>query len=57
MKRMDIGDSTHKEIMIQLSKKVPVVMTDEYRTIKACSVCKDFDSKMKRPKAVKYYNQ
>ena len=42
MKGMDDGGSKHYYLMMQLSKKVRVVMTDEYRTTKACPVCKDY---------------
>ena len=32
------GGSTHRRLMIRLSKRVPVIMTDEYRTTKVCPV-------------------
>ena len=39
---MDSDGSAYKRLMAGLSKKVRVVMTDEYRTTKACPVCKDY---------------
>ena len=56
MKGMDGGGSSHRRLMILLSKRVRVVMTDEYRTTKACSVCKNFDIKMKCPKGKATYH-
>ena len=48
MKWLDGDGSVFKRLMIQLSKKVPV-MTDEYLTTKACAVYKNYDLKMKCP--------
>ena len=50
VKGIDGGGSTHKRLMMQLSKKVRVIMTDEYRTSKACPVCRVYDLKMECPK-------
>ena len=58
MKGMYGGGSAHRRLMIRLSKRVPVVMTDEYRTTKGCPVCRNYDLKMKCPKGnATYYNE
>ena len=51
MKKMDGGVSTHRCLMIRLSKRVcvSVLMTDEYRTTIASPVCENNDLKMKCP--------
>ena len=46
----DGGESAHRRLMIRLSKRVLVVMTDEYRTTKACPVCKSYYLTIKCPK-------
>ena len=57
MKGMDGGGSAHRCLMIRFSKRVPVVMTDEYRTTKDCPVCNNYDLNMKCPKRNDtYYN-
>ena len=39
-------------------KRVPVVLTDEYRTTKACPACKKYELRMKCPKGnATYYNR
>ena len=43
MKGMDGGGSAHRHLMIRLSKRVPMVLTDEFRIAKACPVCKNYD--------------
>ena len=50
MKGIDGGGSAHRRLTIRLSKRAHVVTTDEYRTTKACPVCKNHDLKMKCPK-------
>ena len=47
MKGMDGGCSTHKKLMMMLSKRVHIVMTNEYWSTKACPKCKDKTIKMK----------
>ena len=49
MKGMDGCEYSYRRLMIRLSKRVPVVMTDS-KTKKACPVCKKHDLKMKFPK-------
>ena len=39
MKGMDGGSSAHGRLMVLLSKRVRIVMTDEYLIIKACPNC------------------
>ena len=57
MKGMDGSGAAHKPLLIRLSKKVHVFMTDEYRSTKACLVCQDYDLKMKYLKGNdNYYN-
>ena len=47
---MDGGGFADTLLMIRLSKSVITVMTDEYRTTKACLVCKKYDLNMKYSK-------
>merc|ERR1719469_381630 len=44
------GSSAHGRLMRLLSKRVRVVMTNEYRTTKACPKCRDKTSSMRQPK-------
>jgi len=60
MKGMVGGGSSHKRLMMLLSKRVRVVMTDEYRTTHACPHCREnaMDLSMIHPKGKeKYYNR
>ena len=57
MKGMDGGSSAHGRLMVLLSKRVRIVMTNEYRTTKACPKCKNKELSMQCPKGnAKYYN-
>ena len=47
------GSSAHGRLMRLLSKRVRVVMTNEYRTTKACPKCRDKTSSMWQPKGNK----
>ena len=56
MKGMDGGSSAHGRLMVLLSKRVRIVMTNEYRTTKACPKCKNKELIMQCPKGnAKYY--
>ena len=47
---MDGGNSAHGRLMVLLSKRVRIVMTNEYRTTKACPNCKNKELSMQCPK-------
>ena len=49
--------SVHRRLIMRLSERVPVVMTDEYKTAKACPLCKNYDFNMKCPQGnVSYFH-
>ena len=48
-----VGSSAHERLMRLLSKKVRVVITDEYRTTKACPKCREQGHSMRQPKGSK----
>jgi len=54
MKGVDGGDSAHKRLMMLLSKRVGIVMTNEYRTTKGCPKCMVNSLSMKCPKGNRF---
>ena len=55
MKGMDGGSSAHKRLMMLLSKRVRIVLTNEYRTTKACPKCRNNKLSMKCLKGNSWY--
>lgn len=49
------GSSAHARLMRLLSKRVRVIMTNEYRTTKACPRCRNNECSMKQPKGTQVY--
>ena len=50
LKGMDGGDSAHKRLMMLLSKRARIVMTNEHRTTKGCPKFEDKSLSMNCPK-------